>query len=137
MEPPFKITHKTQTILFACGFYSLDRAQKWIEAFDPQMYDDKTLRREDLQIEEENFGRGLAPGVSTMETGHKAYIEGRHAWRSGASQDDNPYHEIDDWTPYTAWRLGFFDAKGEGVSRLAKKYQDFRRSSGGTIPASA
>ncbi len=55
MHPPFKITHRKQTILFACGFYDIGRARAWIDKFDPQMYVDKTLKREDLQIEEERY----------------------------------------------------------------------------------
>ncbi len=57
MQPPFKITHKKQAILFACGFYDIDRAQAWINDFDPRKYVDKTLKKEDLHIEEERYER--------------------------------------------------------------------------------
>lgn len=39
--------------LLASGFYSLERAQKWIDNFDPKMWVDKTLTKEDLVILEE------------------------------------------------------------------------------------
>lgn len=49
----FKIVHKTPNFLFACGFYTLERAQRWIEEFDPSIYTDTTLKKEDLLIQEE------------------------------------------------------------------------------------
>ena len=52
----YKIMHKdpSKHILFASGFSSLERAQKWVEKFNPQMYVDKTLKRDDLVILEED-----------------------------------------------------------------------------------
>ncbi len=55
MKAPFKIVHAREPILFACGFYYLERAEAWIEDFDPQMYTDKSLRKEDLCIVEERY----------------------------------------------------------------------------------
>ena len=48
----YKITHKTKPILFACGFWGIERAQKWVDNFNPARYDDKTFRKEDLEIVE-------------------------------------------------------------------------------------
>lgn len=47
----YKIMHKTKPhCLLASGFYSLERAQAWLDKFNPQMWMDKTMRREDLEI---------------------------------------------------------------------------------------
>lgn len=50
----YKIIHRKQNILFASGFYSLDRAQRWVDQFYPEMYTDKNLKREDLIITKED-----------------------------------------------------------------------------------
>lgn len=61
----YKIMHKDSNrhMLFASGFYSLERAQKWVEAFNPQMYVDKTLKREDLVILEESFAKAKGGAI--------------------------------------------------------------------------
>jgi len=48
----YKIVHITGW-LAACGFYGIERAQKWLNNFDARMYTDKTLRKEDFRIVEE------------------------------------------------------------------------------------
>jgi hypothetical protein len=45
----YKIVHKDGW-LAACDFYGIERAQAWLEKFDPRMYSDKTLKREDFTI---------------------------------------------------------------------------------------
>ena len=57
----YKIVHKTQKhFLLASGFYSLERAQKWISEFNPNMWMDKTLKAEDLIIvPEEKYDKSL------------------------------------------------------------------------------
>ena len=54
----YAIVHKDRKhhILFASGFYSLVRAQEWVEDYNPQSYDDKTIHREDLLIIDEKGG---------------------------------------------------------------------------------
>lgn len=37
----------------ARGFYSLKRAQEWLEAFDPKIYTEEGLKKEDFRIIEE------------------------------------------------------------------------------------
>ncbi len=51
----FKVVHKdpARHILFACGFSSRERAQAWVDRYDPRMYTDKTIARADLAIVEE------------------------------------------------------------------------------------
>ena len=46
----YKIVHKTKPALFACGFYSLKRAEEWLAAYDPKHYVDKTVKASDLEI---------------------------------------------------------------------------------------
>lgn len=46
----YKIVHKSKPALFACGFYSLKRAEAWLAAYNPQMYTDKTVQATDLEI---------------------------------------------------------------------------------------
>lgn len=50
----YKIMHKTKPhFLLASGFHSLERAQQWIDKFNPQIWMDKAMKREDLKIVEE------------------------------------------------------------------------------------
>lgn len=49
----YKIVCKTQGWLAACDFHSLERAQAWIDKFDASRYMDKTLKKEDFEIQEE------------------------------------------------------------------------------------
>lgn len=49
----YKIICTKGNWLAACGFYSLDRANKWIENFNPNLYMDKTLTKQDFIIKEE------------------------------------------------------------------------------------
>ena len=50
----YKIMHKTKPhFLLASGFYGIERAEAWIADFNPKIWDDKTLRAEDLVILEE------------------------------------------------------------------------------------
>jgi len=51
----FKVVHKDpkRHILFACGFSSRERAQAWIDAYNPELYTDKSILRADLTIVEE------------------------------------------------------------------------------------
>lgn len=46
--------HKTQKhFLLASGFWSLEAAQKWIDNFNPNMWMDKTMTKDDLIIVKE------------------------------------------------------------------------------------
>jgi hypothetical protein len=51
MSDRFQIRHKTQGWT-ACLTWSSERAEKWLAAFDPRMYDDKTLRATDFTVVE-------------------------------------------------------------------------------------
>ena len=52
----YKIIHKNnKNFLFASGFYSLERAEKWVENFNPYLWMDKTLTKNDLLIVEEKM----------------------------------------------------------------------------------
>lgn len=44
------ILKKDRCVLLASGFYSVARAQNWIDNFDPKRYSDKTMKKEDLEI---------------------------------------------------------------------------------------
>lgn len=47
----FKIVQKNnKNIVYAVGFFIIERAEKWIENYNPQMYTDKTIKKEDLEI---------------------------------------------------------------------------------------
>lgn len=49
----FRIIHKTQGWVFASGFYTMDRVNSWIDNFNPAMWMDKTLTKDDLLVVEE------------------------------------------------------------------------------------
>jgi hypothetical protein len=49
MSERYEIRHETQGWI-ACLTWSRERADKWLAAFDPRMYDDKTLRSTDFAI---------------------------------------------------------------------------------------
>lgn len=53
MTKSYRIIHKTQGWVFASGFYGMERVNHWIDNFNPLMYMDKTLTRDDLLIVEE------------------------------------------------------------------------------------
>jgi len=53
----FQIRHKTQGWI-ACFTWSRERADKWLAAFDPSMYDDKTLRSTDFVVTDLLAARG-------------------------------------------------------------------------------
>jgi hypothetical protein len=47
----YKIVQKSNKhAVYASGFYSLGRAQQWLAAYDPRMWDDKTVQASDLEI---------------------------------------------------------------------------------------
>ncbi len=47
----FKIVQKANHLaIYASGFYTLDRALKWLEQYDPKMWMDKTIQATDLEI---------------------------------------------------------------------------------------
>lgn len=44
--------------VYASGFYTIERALAWLDKYDPQMWTDKTITCDDLEIaEEEPFKR--------------------------------------------------------------------------------
>jgi len=49
----YEIRHKQKNTILASGFYSAQKASKWIENFNPAIWDDKTMKQEDLVIVEE------------------------------------------------------------------------------------
>ena len=49
----YYIKHKTQNWT-ACIHYSMERAEKWLNEFNPQKYMDKTLKSTDFRIEAKN-----------------------------------------------------------------------------------
>lgn len=47
----FKIVQKAnQHAIYASGFHTLDRAEAWLRRYDPQMWMNKTVQRDDLEI---------------------------------------------------------------------------------------
>lgn len=57
----YKIMHKTKPhFLLASGCWSLERAKKWIDNFDPKMWMDKTMTKEDLMIVDETTNEEMA-----------------------------------------------------------------------------
>jgi hypothetical protein len=47
----YRIVHEKQGWIAATGFHDMEKAIQWIRRFDPQMYTDTTLRREDFVIQ--------------------------------------------------------------------------------------
>ena len=51
----FKIVQKkNRNAVYASGFYDMGRAQAWLERYDPKMWTDKSITRDDLEIVEES-----------------------------------------------------------------------------------
>jgi hypothetical protein len=51
MKPPFKIVQKkNKHAVYASGFWNIERAQRWLANYNPQMWDDKTIMADDLEI---------------------------------------------------------------------------------------
>jgi hypothetical protein len=46
----WRIVHRTQGWIAASGFYSVERAERWLASFNPKMWTDKTLRQADFVI---------------------------------------------------------------------------------------
>jgi hypothetical protein len=47
----YKIVQKNNKhAVYASGFYNLGRAEQWLAAYDPRMWDDKTVQASDLEI---------------------------------------------------------------------------------------
>lgn len=46
----YSIIHKTKKFVFASGFSSLEKARAYREKFNPNIWDDKTMTKDDLVI---------------------------------------------------------------------------------------
>ena len=47
----YKIVQKrNKHAVYASGFYNLGRAEQWLAAYDPRMWDDKAVQASDLEI---------------------------------------------------------------------------------------
>jgi hypothetical protein len=47
----FKIVKRADKhAIYASGFWSLQRAEKWLSAYDPTMWMEKTVTKDDLEI---------------------------------------------------------------------------------------
>ena len=47
------VQRKNRHAVYAAGFYTIERAQAWLAAYDPRMWMDKTVTRDELEIIEE------------------------------------------------------------------------------------
>jgi hypothetical protein len=51
MATCFKIVQrKNRNAVYASGFYTVERAEQWLASYNPRMWMDKTIQREDLEI---------------------------------------------------------------------------------------
>jgi len=44
------VQKKNHNVVYASGFHSLERAERWLANYNPQMWMDKTLTAADLEI---------------------------------------------------------------------------------------
>jgi len=44
------VQKKNHNAVYASGFWSLERAQAWLANYNPAMWMDKSIKREDLEI---------------------------------------------------------------------------------------